>query len=211
MEGGQRQYAVHLLVFSIPLTCTMMLSLDAASWASFTQRLTTSKLHFSRCCGQWDLVRGQKERYPSCQTPIISHMQPGPPHCPEPKIMDGLPASCYPHSPQLADFLPDACPDNLHVRDGSKPLTPALPNGPKVSTSPLTMPSAILLYLQSSHSYVPGKTRGQSWRHWVPCPQLLVSCSAQQPAAWCSVIEECELRRGRNGVQSKTNIFRSSY
>lgn len=34
-----------------------MLSLDAASWASFTQRLTTSKLHFSRCYGQQGTLR----------------------------------------------------------------------------------------------------------------------------------------------------------
>lgn len=37
-----------------------MLSLDAASWASFTQRLTTSKLHFSRCCGQQGTLKGRQ-------------------------------------------------------------------------------------------------------------------------------------------------------
>lgn len=98
-----------------------------------------------------------------------------------------------------------------HVRGGSKPLTPALPNGPRVSDSPLTTASDILFYLQPtlagpSHSYVPGKTRGRSWRHWEPCPQLLVSCSVQQPAAWCSVVGERGLRRRSNGVQSKANI-----
>lgn len=34
---------------NILLTCTMMLSLEAASWASLTQRFTTSKLIFTMC------------------------------------------------------------------------------------------------------------------------------------------------------------------
>lgn len=35
---------------NISPTCTMMLSLEAASWASLTQRFTTSKLIFTMCC-----------------------------------------------------------------------------------------------------------------------------------------------------------------
>lgn len=139
---------MHLLV-SIFLTCTMMLSLDAASWASFTQRLTTSKLHFSRCCGQWNLLRGQKEGCPSCHTPVPSQKQSGPPHCPDPKTMDRQ-HSCLLHSPRLADFLPDPSPNNLPPGGSgvSKPLTPALPNEPRVSGSLLTRLSDILFYLQ---------------------------------------------------------------
>jgi hypothetical protein len=53
------------------LTWTIMLSLDAASWASFTQRLTTSKLHFSRCCGQQGISWGWQECLP------IPHHTPG--------------------------------------------------------------------------------------------------------------------------------------
>lgn len=172
----------------------MMLSLDAASWASFTQRLTTSKLHFSRCCGQWDLLRGQKEKCPSCHTPVVSHMQPGPLHCPEPKTKDGQTAvTLILPAWQISCLMPVLT--IYHVRGGSKPLTQSLPNRPSV-----WFPSDILFYLQPtlagpSHSYLPGKTQGRSWRHWEPCPQLLVSCSAQQPAAWCSVAGECRLRR----------------
>lgn len=64
------------------------------------------------------LVKGSKESCPSCHNPVISHMQPGPPHCPEPKTMDGQTDSCHPHSPHLTDFLPDASPDNLPCKEG---------------------------------------------------------------------------------------------
>lgn len=169
-----------------------MLSLDAASWASFTQRLTTSKLHFSRCWGQWDLLKGQKEGCPLVTPMVPSQMQSEPPHCPDPMNKQH---SCRPHSPCLADFLPDPGPKNLPSKGVgvAKPLTPALPSGPRVSGSLLTRLSVYSTFnphpCRSSYSYIPGKTQGQSWRRWVPCPQSLVSCSAQQPAAWCSVVE----------------------
>lgn len=139
------------------LTWTMMLSLDAASWASFTQRLTTSKLHFSRCWGQWDLLKGQKEGYPSCHTHVPSEMQSEPPHCPDP--MDKQ-HSCHPHSPCLADFLPNPGPNNLPSKGVgvSKTLNPALPSGPRVSGSLLTR-------LSVYSTFNPHPCRSQSQLH----------------------------------------------
>lgn len=202
----------NVLVFSIPLTCTMMLSLDAASWASFTQRLTTSKLHFSRCCGQWNLLRKGALLIPSLSLTysqaLLTVLRPRP--------WKDRQHSCHPHSPHLADILPDASPDNLPCNGWVKAIHPSSSQW----TQSVRFPSdnalrhSILPLLQPYRpqpSYVPGKTRGRSWRHWAPCPQSLVSCSAQRPAAWCSVVGECRLRRGSNGVQSKANIFRSSY
>lgn len=182
----------------------MMLSLDAASWASFTQRLTTSKLHFSRCYGQQStLRRGRQDALPSyllapahrsVQLWVLPQAQPrASPLCCFCETLHK--DSSYPHSLPWWQIsyqtqIPTICHPKGWIKSSPARFTK------KAGGTLRSGDTETLFFLLKSNSdfssvsqsaaqpprvpsYTPGKTPGQSWRHWAPCPRWPVSCSAR--------------------------------
>lgn len=146
----------------------MMLSLDAASWASFTQRLTTSKLHLSRCCGAQGTLSGAG-RMPCCQGP------------PRGRRLSTAPTLT---PPALADFLPGSNPQNLSpqgVGQGRQlgPQSTQSPMGTfhRAGGGTLTTGATQLWFSLGKRSlmFPQSPEQPQPWPHLQPWPRLHTS------------------------------------